>query len=170
MSRYLLILLITALIVPLGCSSDKDAGEENIEWLFVQNAEFITLKDNVLILEGISPSTLFFSNRPERVAAHGLTSDFVTYWGDGGGPDNFMKDPPNATLSIVTKDMVEDVVLTLKNPRLDGETLQYDVTIIDGDDSVEGGPGSLFIDVVGRPATPVSAAGAKRRRVRRIAY
>jgi len=29
-------------------------------------------------------------------------------------------DPPNATLSIVTDETMDDVVLTLANPRLDG--------------------------------------------------
>ena len=174
MTRYSMILLVTLAMIPLGCSSGDDTTEKDAEWMFVQNADYITLKDGVLTLDGISLTTLFFSDRPERVAAYGLTSQFVTYWGKGGGTDSFEKDPPNATLSIVTKELTDDVVLTLKNPRLTGETLQYDVTIIEGDDTVEGGPGSLFIDVVGMPLTPVSVSGVARRTtrrtVRRIAY
>lgn len=178
MKRSAILLLVALVVLPLGCSTGSDtAGDDtgqDIEWLFVQNADYVSLKDGVLTLDGISPTTLFFSDRPERVAAHGLTAEFVTFWGKGGGTDNFNDDPPNATLSIVTTEMTEDVVLTLSNPRLSGTMLQYDVTIIDGDDAVVGGPGSLFIDVVGRPLTPVSVAGtarrSTRRTVRRIAY
>jgi small neutral amino acid transporter SnatA (MarC family) len=51
-----------------------------------------------------------------------------------------------------------------------GDTLRYDVTVIEGRDQVEGGPTSLFVDVIGMPLTPVSAAGVGRRTVRRVAF
>jgi hypothetical protein len=38
---------------------------------------------------------------------------------------------------------------------------------LDGEMPAEGGPSALFIDVIGRPATPVSAAGMHRRTRRR---
>jgi len=77
-------------------------------------------------------------------------------------------------LAIVSKDVAEDVVLTLRAPELDGRTLRYSVTVLEGDDDVEGGPCSLFVDPVGMPLTPVSVAGVARRTtrrtVRRMAY
>jgi hypothetical protein len=163
----LTLLLLGIIVLALGCSGTKDASTEEIEWLFVQNADHISLQDGVLTLDGIGPTVLFFSDRPQRIAAHGSTTDFVSFWGKGGGTDNFDVDPPNATLSIVTETADSDVVLTLSNPRLEGERLQYDVAIVDGQESLEGGPGSLFIDVVGAPATPVSVAGVDRRVTRR---
>jgi len=39
--------------------------------------------------------------------------------------------------------------------------------ILDGEMPASGGPSALFIDVIGRPATPVSAAGMHRRTRRR---
>jgi hypothetical protein len=165
--------LILLLAVFVGTVAG-DSKEEEIEWLFVQNARAVTLEDGVLTLDGVSPTTVFFSDRPERLAAQGLTSEFVTFWTTGGGSDNFRKDPPNATLSIVTEATAEDIVLTLTNPRLDGDTLRYDVSVLEGRDQVEGGPTSLFVDVIGMPLTPVSAAGVDRRvtrrTVRRMAY
>jgi hypothetical protein len=83
------------------------------------------------------------------------------------GITQYIKDPPNATLSIVTEEMAEDIVLTLYNPRLDDETLRYDVTVIEGKDQFEGGASSLFVDVVGMPLTPISVAGVARRTTRR---
>ncbi len=142
---------------------------ELFEKLFVQNAGHITLENGELTLDGVNSTVLFFSDRPERMGAHGLTTQFVEYRGKGGGTDGFAADPPNATLSIVTRDVQEDVVLTLANPRLVDDQMKYDVTIVEGDAHLSGGPGSLFIDVIGRPLTPVSVAGVRRRTRRRTA-
>jgi hypothetical protein len=162
------------MVLALGACANDDISSKNIEWLFVQNAQSVTLANGLLTLEGISPTTLFFSDRPEKIAAHGLTSEFVTFWSTGGGSDNFEKSPPNANLAIVSEDGAEDVVMTLKNPRLVGDTLRYDVAVIEGRENVQGGPCSLFVDVIGMPLTPVSVAGVARRTtrrtVRRVAY
>lgn len=173
MKLLLISLLISTTIIASSSaiSDDQDYTKgKNIEWLFVQTAQSVTLKDGMLTLEGISPATLFFSDRPEKLAGHGLTSEFVTFWTTGGGSDNFKNDPPNGALAIVTEDVTEDVVMTLTNPRLDGHTLRYDVTLIEGKDNVEGGPSSLFIDVIGMPLTPMSVAGVRRREVRRMMW
>ncbi len=171
MNRCLAVFLMA--IGLTACANDDGSGK-NIEWLFVQNAEAVTLEGGLLTLSGISSTTLFFSDRPEKIAAHGLTSEFVTFWSTGGGSDNFEKSPPNAALAIVSEDGAEDVVVTLTNPRLDNDTLRYDVTLIEGPANVQGGPCSLFVDVIGMPLTPVSVAGTSRRvgrrTVRRMAY
>jgi hypothetical protein len=171
--RILPVLMIALMLtLAIGCSdgTKSNIDGKDIEWLFVQNAESVSLDNGVLKLMGVSPTTVFFSDRPERLAAHGLTTEFVTYWSKGGGSDSFKKDPPNATLSIVTEETVDDVVLTLSNPRLAGNTLSYDVDVIDGREQLAGGPTSLFIDIVGMPLTPVSVAGVHRRAVRRAIY
>jgi len=165
--RFLAIIVVT---LAIGACASNGTSPEKTEWLFVQTAHSVTLEDGILTLDGISPTTLFFSDRPEKIAAHGLTSEFVTYWSTGGGSDNFAESPPNATLAIVSEDESEDVVVTLTKPKLDGEKLRYSVTVIEGSDNVRGGPCSLFVDVVGMPLTPVSAAGVRRRTVRRMVY
>jgi hypothetical protein len=171
MRGFLIAVLLT--VVALSAATEASAQEQEAQWLFVQTAESVTLKDGELTLHGISPSTLFFSDRPERIAAHGLTAEFVTFW-QRLGDDSFGDDPPNATLAIVSKDVAEDVVLTLMAPELDGSTLRYSVTVLEGDEEVEGGPCSLFVDPVGMPLTPVSVAGTARRvdrrTVRRMVY
>ena len=53
--------------------------------------------ENKLTLNGISPITLFFSDRPERIAGNMETTRFVPFWGEG--KDSFLQDPPNADLS-----------------------------------------------------------------------
>lgn len=158
-----------ALTFAIGCSNEatSDVQEKDIQWLFVQNSESVTLNNGMLRMHGINPVTLFFSDRPERIAAHGLTSEFVSFWSMDKVRDNFKADPPNATLSVVEGNYMDDIVLTLSDPVLKGSTLSYSVTVIEGKDQLVGGPSSLFIDVIGMPLTPLSVAGVARRANRR---
>jgi hypothetical protein len=66
-------------------------------------------------------------------------------------------------LSIFHPDGVSDVVVELKKPVLKKTELTYTVEILDGEIPARGGPNSLFIDVIGRPLSPVSVAGVRRR-------
>lgn len=151
-------------------SDDEKAMEEvaqadKIEALFVQNAASMAYGDGRLTLNGIAPTTLMFSDRPQRVTGHVPSEEFLDSWGDGD--DSFTDDPPNAVLSTFQDDHVNDVVVVLQDPVLDGDRMSYEVEILDGDMPASGGPSSLFIDVIGRPLTPVSVAGVHRRGRRR---
>ena len=149
--------------VPLTDQEAEAMGKVTL--LFVQNADGATLKDGKLVLKGISPTTIFFSDRPQRIAGHMSTREFVSLWGKG--KDSFLSDPPNATLSVFDKDKVGDVVVELRNPKLTGQDYSYDVSVLEGKMPEQGGACSLFIDVIGMPLTPVSYAGAARRAYRR---
>jgi hypothetical protein len=133
--------------------------------LFVQNAQGVEVGGGgkTLTLKGLSPTTLFFSDRPVRIAGHYLTAEYLQFW--KAGPDSFLKDPPNATLSVFEKgkDELSDVVVTLRNPRLSGNDLTYDIAVISGAMPKTSGPASLFIDIIGLPFTPLSFAGVARR-------
>ena len=144
-------------------AATPDTGE--IEFLFVQTADSATLADGVLVMGGINPATLYFSDRPERVAGHLTTEEFVATWGEGD--DNFASNPPNATLSILTGEQPQEIVVVLTEPRIEDDALVYNVNIIEGADTATGGACSLFIDIIGRPLTPVSYAGVARRTMRR---
>ena len=138
---------------------------DEIEALFVQTAHSMSFEDGQLTLHTMAPTTLFFSDRPDRVTGHITSQEFVDSWDKG--PDSFETNPPNAVLSIFHPDMVSDIVVELMEPELSGNDLSYDVVILDGEMPASGGPSALFIDVIGRPATPVSAAGMHRRDRRR---
>jgi hypothetical protein len=107
---------------------------KDVQLLFVQNAKDVVMKDGRLTLVGINPTTIFFSDRPKRIAGHMHTEDFVLDWQEGTGKESFHTDPPNGTLSIFTEDEIVDVVLELKNPRLEGSTLVYDINVPEQDD------------------------------------
>jgi len=148
-----------------GQEKKGQEAHQMADFLFVQNAKGIAYADGKLTLKGVSPATVMFSDRPERIAGHMATARFVPFWGEG--KDSFLKDPPNATLSFLEGQSMEDAVVELRDPVLEGENLSYRVKILEGKIPAGAGPASLFIDIIGMPLTPVSFAGARRRMWRR---
>ena len=146
------------------------AKPEVVPSLFVINSKGATLQNGKLILTGVAPNAIVFADRPVRSAGHDLTSRIVEDWGSGS--DNFAKDPPNATVSAFQKDGngVRDAVVVLKNPKLEGDNLAFDVDVLEGDLKGADGAVAVFIDIIGRPLTPMSFAGAARRTAYRGAY
>jgi hypothetical protein len=151
-------------------SSKKGSGADHTaQLLFVQTARSVMSKGDKLTLHGVAPATLYFSDRPKRIAGHETTREWVDTWSQGD--DSFASDPPNATLSVLGgEEVVDDVVVELRDPRLEDDKLTYTVTVLNGKLPASGGASSLFIDIVGRPLTPVSAAGVARRTRRRVIY
>jgi hypothetical protein len=138
---------------------------KNVDVLLVQNAKNMSLSEGKLVLRGVNPVTVCFTDRPARMAGHMQTSRFVPLWSQG--KDSFLKDNPNATLSVFSGDNVADLVVELSNPQLSGDDLTYDVRLLEGTAPANGGACALFIDIIGMPATPMSYAGAARRAYRR---
>jgi len=124
-----------------------DQPSTKVELLFVQNAAFGSFDGKTLTLKGVG-STLFFSDRPERIAGHVRTSDFVGHWAKGS--DNFAANPPNATLSVFGAKEASSIVVVLTNPKLDRDTLSYTVKIVEGKLPASFRESSLFIDILGR--------------------
>jgi hypothetical protein len=142
-----------------------NADPKEIEALYVQNSSGTSFDGQRLTLTDVGGTTLLFSDRPDRVTAHVPTTEFVAGWGDG--EDSFASNPPNAVLSTFDADEVNDVVVVLSEPELVGSDLSYQVSITDGELASKSAESSLFIDMIGRPLSPVSVAGAHRRRRRR---
>ena len=145
--------------------SAAEGATEQAEFLFVQNARRMRYANGVLTLVDINPVTVLFSDRPERLAGHMLTEAFVPFWSEGD--DSFAKNPPNADLALLEGEQDANVVVTLHDPRLEGPDLSYRVDVLEGEPPATGGATSLFIDIIGRPLTPISFAGANRRMWRR---
>lgn len=141
------------------------AAEES---MFVQTAQGITSDGKTLSLQGVTPSTLYFSDRPQRVVGHMATTDFVDLWDEG--ENSFEADPPNAVLSFLEPgdDVPDDAVVVIRRPRLSDGQLSYSVEVLEGVLPDRSGPVTLFIDPFGRPLSPVSACGVRRRERRRM--
>jgi hypothetical protein len=138
---------------------------KNVDVLFVQNAKNMSFSEGKLVLRGVNPVTVCFTDRPARMAGHMQTSKLIPLWSQG--KDSFLKDNPNATLSVFSGDNVSDLVVELSNPQLSGDDLTYDVRLLEGTPPANGGACALFIDIIGMPATPMSYAGVARRSFRR---
>ena len=137
------------------------------DFLFVQSARKMSYDkaSNKLTLHDVSPATLFFADRPERIAGNMKTSAFIPFWSEG--KDSFLSDPPNADISVLEGDKLNQVVVVLQSPVLSGNDLSYTVKLVEGTMPAEGSDVSVFIDVIGMPLTPVSYAGVARRSYRR---
>jgi hypothetical protein len=142
---------------------------ETEESMFVQTAEGSESDGKSLTLRGITPSTLYFSDRPKRVVGHMSTADFVDLWAIGD--NSFEADPPNAVLAFLEPgaDTPDDAVVVLKQPNLDGAgDLVYSIELLEGTVPTHTGPVTLFIDPFGRPLSPISVCGIRRRERRRM--
>lgn len=164
--RQVLVGVAGALLVPAAVSA-QDASGANADFLFVQTADSMAFDadQNRLSLHDVSPTTLFFSDRPERIAGNMSTEKFVPFWSEG--KDSFLSDPPNADISILENGTLRQTVAVLEDPVLENGDLHYTVKIIDGDMPITGENVSVFIDIIGMPLTPVSVAGVRRRAYRR---
>ena len=140
---------------------------EDMEALFVQTAAGMTSDRGTITLRGLSPSTLYFADRPRREVGHMSSQQFIVNWGEGD--NSFAQNPPNAVLSFAEPGdrLPEDAVVVIQDPQLDGDALTYSIKVLDGTVPTATGPCALFIDPLGRPLSPVSVAGMHRRARRR---
>ena len=149
--------------VPLQKTIGGVTKPEVVPSLIVLNAQGVSLQGNKLVLTGVAPNSIVFADRPVRAAGHDLTSHIIEDW--AMGTDNFAKDPPNATVSAFSKDgsAIRDAVVVLKTPKLEGDRLTFDVDVLEGNLTGADGAAAIFIDIIGRPFTPLSFAGVARR-------
>ena len=119
--------------------------------MFVQTADDLNADGNTLRLVNVGQQTLYFSDRPVRVAGHLTMPAYLDEWKAGEGPDNFSSDPPNATISVYESGNHENTLAVVKisHPVVDGKDLVYSYKLIEGAMPKAGGATALFIDWIG---------------------
>lgn len=144
-----------------------DEQPTTVEDMFVQTARGVRTDDSSVTLVGLTPHTVYFSDRPQRIVGHITTQRFIEWWSDGD--DSFAVDPPNAVLAWgePEDDAPEEAVLVISDPTITEDGLQYKIKTLQGTPPTEAGPCILFIDPLGRPLSPVSVCGVRRREMRR---
>ena len=163
--------LLGAAVFSLSSASLLAAETKTVQVLFVQSARNVVFDGGTMTLKDVNPSTLFFSDRPERIAGHYSNQEYLKIWGEGR--DSFLKDPPNAVVSVFDRPGQDpaEVVVTISKPRLQGNDLSYEFKLIRGTPPASGGATAVFIDIIGLPFTPLSFAGVARRTAyRSMAY
>jgi hypothetical protein len=118
----------------------------------VINSQGAQLTNNKLVLTGVSPNAIVFADRPVRSAGHAMLSHLLEEW-SSNAPDSYAKDPPNATVSALIKgrNAVADAVVVLRTPKLEGDTLTFDVHVLEGTLAGADGPATVFVDVIDMP-------------------
>ncbi|GLS20672.1 hypothetical protein GCM10007874_36890 [Labrys miyagiensis] len=132
--------------IPLQKTIGEVTATAPVPSLAVINSNGAKLEGGKLILTGVSTNAIVFADRPVRAAGHVTTEQFIMQWDEG--KNNFAIDPPNATVSVLGGDGsdVDDAVVTLKKPTLQGTTLTFDVDVLEGQLSGGSGPTAVFID------------------------
>ena len=143
-------LLLSGLFIARA-DEQKKAAENKIQLMFVQTADDLKADGDTLRLVNVGQQTLYFSDRPARVAGHLTMPAYLDEWKAGEGPDNFSSDPPNATISVYESGHHENTLAVVKisHPVIDGKDLVYSYKLIEGTMPKAGGATALFIDSVG---------------------
>ena len=154
LSRICLVLLLVVAALSLAaCATTSATSSDTPPLMFVQSAEDLKIDaaKNTLRLVKVSQQTLYFSDRPQRLAGHLKMADYLKEWTAAAGKDNFGADPPNAALSVYEPGQPNNtlVIVKITNPVADGADLVYTYKILKGTMPTGGGATTLFIDWIG---------------------
>jgi hypothetical protein len=127
------------------------ADSPKVQLMFVQIADDVKADATTLRLVGVAQQTLYFSDRPVRIAGHLTMAGYLDEWKATEGSDNFGNNPPNATLSVYEPGQATNslTVVVVSHPVVDGHDLVYDYKLVEGTMPKNGGAASLFIDWIG---------------------
>ena len=121
--------------------------------VFVQTGEDVKVDDaaKTLRLVKVGQQTLYFSDRPVRIAGHLKMAEYLQEWTATAGKNNFGANPPNAVVSVYEPGQADSklAVVEITNPRVEGADLVYNYKIIKNKVPTGGGQTALFIDWIG---------------------
>lgn len=152
----LTVLLAAVMISMAACatsSTTSSTASDKTQLMFVQIADDVRVDPatSTFRLVKVNQQTLYFSDRPVRIAGHIKMADYFKEWTAKAGKDNFGANPPNATLSVYEPGQPDNTVAVVEitRPQIDGPDLVYSYKLIEGKLPANGGPTSLFIDWIG---------------------
>lgn len=146
---------VAGLVSQLGlpATARADEAEAKPMLMFVQLSEGFKHDEQAktIRLVNVDPNTLYFADRPERIAGHIKMDLYMKEWTSKAGADNFKSDPPNATLSVYEPGQANNTaaVIEITDPKIDGRDLVYGYKLIEGKLPAAGEQTALFIDWIG---------------------
>jgi hypothetical protein len=145
--------LFAAAMLLTAAGQTAPVTNSKTQFMFVQSAEDLKVDPaaSTFRLAKVNQQTLYFSDRPQRIAGHLKMADYLAEWTKAEGPDNFSSDPPNAILSVYEPGQPDNTVVVVKisHPVVDGNDLVYSYKLIKGKIPANGGAMALFIDSIG---------------------
>ena len=147
--KKLTYLFLTLLIV--SCSDDdriinNTSNTLEKEWLYTHTALEATAISSATIVIPFTEDIFAFTDRPNREFKYISGDEFASYWNDYDDANSFKLDPPNAVLTWVDTDGVEEVEVVITDANFDGDNIIYTIenSSITANQSFE--EVSLFVD------------------------
>ena len=147
--KKLIYLFLTVLIV--SCTTDDNNNVDNSndlqkEWLYTHTSLDATATNSTTIIIPLTGDIFAFTDRPYREHKNISGDEFASYWNDYDDANSFKLDPPNAVLTWVDEDGVEEVEVVITDADFDGANVIYTIenTTITANQSFE--DVSLFVD------------------------
>ena len=131
MTKCLNIILIASLlvvVVPLT-SQAEHVVDDSLRYQFVLSGNKGSLKEGTLTLSGI-PIVSFYSLGKVRGAGHFFIESFVEVWNNNAKV--FEKDPPNATLSVLSAKGSSGAVVELSEPTANLNSISFKARVLEG--------------------------------------
>ena len=155
------VLTIVLLMLCSACDMSrlgrKEGAIDEEKWLYVIHARNAYLTQTELVLEEPGAHVLAFTDRPFRKTAMVPCAEFAAGWSHAF-PSN-----PNATMAYSDVDHhYHSEVLELMRPRMEGDTLIFQMKILEGEAPLEEdfGETALFIDAGGFVIYPYGIGAA----------
>jgi hypothetical protein len=146
-------LLAGLLASSAALGADTKDSSKTPQLMFVQTGEDIRVDGaaRTLRLIKVGQQTLYFSDRPVRIAGHLKMAEYLEEWTKQAGKNNFGANPPNAVLSVYEPGQPDSTlaVVEITHPKVEGADLVYDYKVIKGKLPAAGGQAALFIDWIG---------------------
>lgn len=120
---------------------------------YVQQASSLQYDGQSLTLQGVAPSTIFFSDHPYRLTGQVDTATFANLWTAPNGP--FASNPPNAAISVLGQTGVSPAIVELTSASADGASVTYGVKVLSGEIPASAENIALFVDHGPRPVNGV---------------
>ena len=157
-----LIYLFLALLI-VACTTDDNNNYDNSndlqkEWLYTHTAIEATATSSTTLVIPFTEDIFAFTDRPNREHKYISGDEFASYWNDSNDENSFKLDPPNAVLTWVDTDGVDEVEVVITDADFDGDNIIYTINETSGiiTDNIENV--SLFVDPNG-PLTQLIAIG-----------
>ena len=137
--------LFLALFI-VACSTDDNNNVDEVEWLLVHTATEATATNSNTLVMPLTNDIFAFTDRPYRDYLYLNGEQYASLWDDNEETDNFYTDPPNAVLTWVDGDGVEEVEVVITNADFDGDNITYTIenNTVTANQSFE--DVSLFVD------------------------
>ncbi|MDG1328864.1 MAG: BspA family leucine-rich repeat surface protein [Flavobacteriaceae bacterium] len=147
--RKLIYLFLALLIV--ACTTDDNNNDDNSndlqkEWLYTHTALEATASSSTTIVIPFTEDIFAFTDRPNREHKYISGDEFASYWNDYDDENSFKLDPPNAVLTWVDTNGVDEVEVVITDADFDGTNVIYTIenTTITANQNFE--DVSLFVD------------------------